>query len=167
MQPWLDKLIDITAIEGDQSNLEGALAGLTEQMGFNSYAYLNIQAGHILTIKNYHQEWRSVYFERNYPSIDPVVKRAKSTKRTFTWAGELESSRLSKREEGKQVLCSRRRFRDPLRHNNPCENSKWILSLQDQPLRNFTHGFPSCAQHRVLKNQQRWLGLSEQFRAVF
>lgn len=98
MQRWLDKLIDITAVESDQNSLEGALAGLTEQMGFNSYAYLNIQAGHILAITNYHRDWRSVYFERNYQSIDPVVKRAKLTKRTFTWAGELERPRLSKSE---------------------------------------------------------------------
>ncbi|TIR13067.1 MAG: transcriptional regulator TraR [Mesorhizobium sp.] len=98
MQHWLDKLTDLTAIEGDQSNLKDALAGLAEQIGFAGYAYLNIQPGHMLVISNYHAEWQSVYFERNYSALDPVVGRAKSMKRTFTWSGELERSRLSKAE---------------------------------------------------------------------
>ncbi|TIX85907.1 MAG: hypothetical protein E5V21_02515 [Mesorhizobium sp.] len=40
MQDWLDKLTDLTAIEGDQSNIEDALAGLAEQIGLGGYAYL-------------------------------------------------------------------------------------------------------------------------------
>lgn len=42
MQRWLDKIIDISAIEGTQNKIEKALAGLTNQMGFHSYAYLNL-----------------------------------------------------------------------------------------------------------------------------
>ncbi|RUU25062.1 transcriptional regulator TraR [Mesorhizobium sp. M6A.T.Ce.TU.016.01.1.1] len=98
MQHWLDKLTDLTAIEGDQSNLEEALAGLAEQIGFGGYAYLNIQPGHMLAISNYHPDWLSLYFERRYSALDPVVRRAKSLKRTFTWAGEQERPRLSKAE---------------------------------------------------------------------
>lgn len=98
MQHWLDKLTDLTAIEGDQSNLKDALAGLAEQIGFGGYAYLNIQPGHMLAISNYHPEWQSVYFERNYSALDPVVGRAKSMKRTFTWSGEQERPQLSKGE---------------------------------------------------------------------
>lgn len=98
MQHWLDKLTDLTAIEADQGNLEEALAGLTEQIGFGGYAYLNIQPGHVLAISNYHPDWRSLYFERNFSALDPVVKRAKSLKRIFTWAGEQEIPRLSKTE---------------------------------------------------------------------
>ncbi len=98
MQHWLDKLTDLTAIEADQGNLEDALAGLTEQIGFGGYAYLNIQPGHVLAISNYHPDWRSLYFERNFSALDPVVKRSKSLKRIFTWSGELEIPRLSKPE---------------------------------------------------------------------
>lgn len=98
MQHWLDKLTDLTAIQGDQSTLEEALSGLTEQIGFGGYAYLNVQPGHILAISNYHPEWRSVYFERSYSELDPIVKRAKSLKQTFTWTGEQERLRLSKAE---------------------------------------------------------------------
>ncbi|NSZ19612.1 autoinducer-binding transcriptional regulator TraR [Agrobacterium vitis] len=98
MQRWLDKLIDISAIEGTQNKIEDALADLTNQMGFHSYAYLNLQPGRSLAITNYNREWRSIYFQLNYPSLDPVIKRAKSIKRIFVWAGELERTRLSKDE---------------------------------------------------------------------
>ncbi|NTF47082.1 autoinducer binding domain-containing protein [Rhizobium rhizogenes] len=88
MQHWLDKLTDLTAIEANQSNLEDALAGLTEQIGFRGYVYLNVQPGHVLAISNYHPDWQSRYFERNYSA------RAKSLKRIFTRAGEQETPRL-------------------------------------------------------------------------
>ncbi|RWC37735.1 MAG: transcriptional regulator TraR [Mesorhizobium sp.] len=96
MQHWLDKLTDLTAVEGDQRNLKDALAGLAEQIGFGGYAYLNIQPDHTLAISNYHPEWQSVYFGRNYSAFDPVVGRAKTMKRTFTWSGDQERPRLSK-----------------------------------------------------------------------
>ena len=98
MQNWLDKLTDVAAIEADQGNLEEALTGLAGQIGFGGYAYLNMQPGHVLAISNYHADWQSLYFERNYAELDPVVRRAKSLKRIFTWAGEQESPRLSKSE---------------------------------------------------------------------
>ncbi|RWO44917.1 transcriptional regulator TraR [Mesorhizobium sp.] len=98
MQHWLDKLTDLTAIQGDESILKDALAALAEQIGFGGYAYLNIQPGHMLAISNYHPEWQSVYFEQNYSALDPVVRRAKTMKRTFTWSGEQERPRLSKAE---------------------------------------------------------------------
>ncbi len=98
MQHWLDKLTDLTALEGDQSSLEEALSGLTARIGFRGYAYLNMQPSHIVAISNYHPEWQAVYFERHYSRLDPVVKRAKSLKRVFMWNGEQERPRLSKAE---------------------------------------------------------------------
>lgn len=98
MQNWLDNLTDLTAIEGDQNNLKDALAGLVERMGFAGYAYLNIQPGHLIAISNYRPEWQAVYTERNYAALDPVVKRAKSMRRTFTWAAGQDTPRLSKAE---------------------------------------------------------------------
>jgi LuxR family transcriptional regulator, activator of conjugal transfer of Ti plasmids len=98
MQQWLDKLTDLTAIETNRKNLEEALAGLTEQIGFGGYAYLSVQPGHTFAISNYHPDWQSLYFERNYSALDPVVKRGRSLKKIFTWAGELDMPRASKAE---------------------------------------------------------------------
>ena len=98
MQHWLDKLTDLAAVQGDETILKEALADLAEQIGFGGYAYLNIQPGHVLAVSNYHPEWQSIYFERGYSALDPVVRQAKSIKRAFTWTGQRENSRLSKAE---------------------------------------------------------------------
>lgn len=98
MQQWLDKLTDLTAIEANQGNLEQALAGLTEQIGFGGYACLSVRPGHTFAISNYHPDWQSLYFERNYLALDPVVKRGRSLKRIFTWPGEQDMPRVTKAE---------------------------------------------------------------------
>ncbi|MHC1550174.1 autoinducer-binding transcriptional regulator TraR [Phyllobacterium sp. K27] len=98
MQHWLDKLTDLTAIETNQRNLEDALAGLTEQVGFGGYAYLSVRPGHSFAISNYHPDWQALYFERNYFALDPVVKRGRTLKRIFTWAGERDMPRVTKTE---------------------------------------------------------------------
>ncbi|UWU26113.1 transcriptional regulator TraR (plasmid) [Rhizobium sp. CB3060] len=97
MQHWLDKLTDLAAIPGDESILKLALATFTEQIGFAGYAYLNIQPGRSIAISNYRQEWQSDYFKRGYLAIDPVIRRARSLKRAFTWSGE-QMPRSSKAE---------------------------------------------------------------------
>ncbi|WEZ86211.1 transcriptional regulator TraR (plasmid) [Rhizobium sp. 32-5/1] len=98
MQDWLDKLTDLSALQGDESILKQAIADFADQAGFGGYAYLYIRPGHTIAASNYHPEWRSTYFRRNFEAVDPVVKRAKSLKQAFTWSGEQERPRLSKAE---------------------------------------------------------------------
>ncbi|MCM2476126.1 autoinducer-binding transcriptional regulator TraR (plasmid) [Agrobacterium vitis] len=98
MQDWLDKLTDLTATQGDESILKQALADFADQAGFGGYAYLYIRPGHTIAASNYHPEWRSTYFQRNYEAVDPVVKRSKSLKLAFTWSADQERPRLSKAE---------------------------------------------------------------------
>ena len=98
MQHWLDKLTDITALQGDESILKPALADLAREAGFGGYAYLYIQPGHTLAVSNYDPEWRSIYFAKKFATVDPVVKRAKSLKQAFTWSNEQDGARLSKAE---------------------------------------------------------------------
>lgn len=98
MRHWLDKLTDLAAIPGDESILKDALTTFTEQTGFAGYAYLNIQAGRSIPISNYHPEWQSDYFKSGYLAIDPIIRRAKSLKRAFTWSSEQQTFRLSKAE---------------------------------------------------------------------
>ncbi|MDR6101829.1 LuxR family transcriptional activator of conjugal transfer of Ti plasmids [Agrobacterium larrymoorei] len=98
MQHWLDRLVDITAIHGDETTFKNALADLAQQAGFNAFAYLHVQPGHTVAVSNYHPEWRSVYFRRKYSAIDPVVNRAKSLKRVFAWSGDREKTRLTEAE---------------------------------------------------------------------
>lgn len=48
MQHWLDKLIDLAALRGDESVLKDALIDLAQQAGFSGYAYLYIRPGHTI-----------------------------------------------------------------------------------------------------------------------
>lgn len=98
MQHWLDKLIDLAALRGDENVLMDALTSLANQAGFSGYAYLYIRPGHTIASSNYPSDWRSIYFKRKFEAIDPIVKRAKSVKRVFTWSGEDERRQLSKDE---------------------------------------------------------------------
>jgi len=98
MQQWLDKLTDITALQGDESILRQALGSLTNEAGFGGYAYLHIQPGHTIAVSNYHPEWRSMYFKKKLAAVDPVVGRAKSLKQAFAWSGDQDSARISKAE---------------------------------------------------------------------
>ncbi|EHH03551.1 transcriptional regulator TraR [Agrobacterium tumefaciens CCNWGS0286] len=98
MQHWLDKLIDLAALRGDENVLKDALTHLAQQAGFFGYAYLYIRPGHTIASSNYPPEWRSIYFKRKFEAIDPIVNRAKSLKRVFTWSGEAERRYLSKEE---------------------------------------------------------------------
>ncbi len=98
MQHWLDKLIDLSSLPGDEGFFQNALTDLAQQAGFSAYAYLYIRPGHTIASSNYPTEWRSIYFKQKFEAIDPIVKRAKSVKRVFTWNGEEERRRLSKEE---------------------------------------------------------------------
>lgn len=97
-QHWLDKLTDLTMLQGDEAILKEALQHLAEQAGFGGYAYLYLRPGHTIAASNYHSDWQSIYFKRRFETIDPVVNRARSLKRTFTWSAEQDKLRLSKEE---------------------------------------------------------------------
>jgi LuxR family transcriptional regulator, activator of conjugal transfer of Ti plasmids len=80
MQHWLDKLIDLASLRGDESILKDALTHLAQQTGFPAYAYLYIRPAHTMASSNYPTEWWAIYFNRKYETIDPIVKRAKSVR---------------------------------------------------------------------------------------
>lgn len=98
MLPWLDKLTDLAALQGDESVVKEALAQVTRQAGFDRYAYLHIQHGHTIAVSDYDAAWRALYFKRKYNTLDPVVRRAKSVKQAFSWSAEQERPRLSQPE---------------------------------------------------------------------
>jgi LuxR family transcriptional regulator, activator of conjugal transfer of Ti plasmids len=98
MQHWLDKLTDLAALRGDENVLKDALTNLVHQAGFYGYAFLFMRPGHTIASSNYPPEWRTIYFKRKFEAIDPIVNRAKSLRRVFTWSGEDERRRLAKEE---------------------------------------------------------------------
>ncbi|MBM7321978.1 transcriptional regulator TraR [Agrobacterium sp. S2] len=98
MQHWLDKVLDVSALRGDESIFKDALTNLAHQAGFSAYAYLYISPGNAIASSNYPAEWRSIYFKQQFEAIDPIVRRAKSSKRVFSWSGDKERRQVSNEE---------------------------------------------------------------------
>lgn len=82
---WFERLTDVTAIVRTEDMLKAALPVLIEELGFEGYAYLSVQPSQTHAISNYHKDWQTLYFERDYAAIDPVVKTAGTTMHAFTW----------------------------------------------------------------------------------
>ncbi|MEO9340836.1 autoinducer binding domain-containing protein [Mesorhizobium sp. SB112] len=92
MKDWLDKLTDVTAIGTSETRLKGALGSLTENLGFDGYAFLPI------AVSNYAPEGQGIYFDRKYHTVDPIVLRGKSLNGAFVWSSEEEKSHLDKEQ---------------------------------------------------------------------
>lgn len=95
---WLNKLTDLVATCSDENLLKSALEEFTEQSGFIGYSYLHLQSGRARALSNYDPSWQSIYFNRKYFTIDPIVRRAKSATQAFTWCLDLEKQRAPKKE---------------------------------------------------------------------
>lgn len=96
MNYWLDKLTDITAIGLTKSSLTEVLEALSEEFGYGLFAFFHAGAGHTYALSNYDIQWQRAYFDNNYKTIDPVVHKAKSLWRAFTWSWEDDRASLTK-----------------------------------------------------------------------
>ncbi|WP_244655338.1 autoinducer-binding transcriptional regulator TraR [Rhizobium lusitanum] len=97
MRTWFQKLTDISSIAHTEDMLKQALAELTPELGFDCYAYLNVQPIRSFAVSNYPLEWQMRYLAQRYTKIDPVVLTARSLMRAFTWAAESPRRVASKR----------------------------------------------------------------------
>jgi LuxR family transcriptional activator of conjugal transfer of Ti plasmids len=86
MQTWFQKLIDASSIASTEASLREALPGLVRELGFDCYAYLNVQPVRTYAVSNYPDEWQARYFGRNYKCVDPVVAMARAKMQAFSWA---------------------------------------------------------------------------------
>jgi LuxR family transcriptional activator of conjugal transfer of Ti plasmids len=97
---WFEKVIDASAIAADETSLKVALSNLARELGFDRYAYFNIQAAESFAVSDYPPEWQERYFKRSYSIIDPVVTIAKRRMVTFSWdssaAGRVPSKALKR-----------------------------------------------------------------------
>lgn len=94
---WFQKLTNISALARSREMFEEALAELTGELGFDCYAYLNLQPIGTYAVSNYPAEWQDRYFAKKFDELDPIVTIAKSTKRTFTWSSDNSRRNTSKR----------------------------------------------------------------------
>ncbi len=86
MQTWFQRLVDICSVASTEAALKAALSELVGDLGFDCYAYLNVQPVRTYAISNYPAEWQTRYLARDYTRIDPVVAMSRTRMRAFTWA---------------------------------------------------------------------------------
>lgn len=86
MQTWFQRLIDISTVASTEASLKQALPELVADLGFDCYAYLNVQPVRAYAVSNYPVEWQRRYLGRDYTHVDPVVMMARAQMRAFTWA---------------------------------------------------------------------------------
>jgi LuxR family transcriptional activator of conjugal transfer of Ti plasmids len=82
------KLTDISSVARNEDFLREALAKSAQDLGFDCYAYLNVQPMNILAVSNYPSEWQARYLVQQYMKIDPVISMARSRMMAFTWAAK-------------------------------------------------------------------------------
>ncbi|WP_292520862.1 autoinducer binding domain-containing protein [Mesorhizobium sp.] len=88
LRTWFQKLSDISSLARTEAMLKDALTDAVHELGFDCYAYLNIQPVRSYAVSNYADEWQQRYLDRNYKDIDPVVRTARARMEAFTWAPE-------------------------------------------------------------------------------
>jgi LuxR family transcriptional activator of conjugal transfer of Ti plasmids len=86
MHGWFQRLIDVSSVASTEASLKQALPELVRDLGFDCYAYPNVQPVRTFAVSNYPAEWQTRYLARDYTSIDPVVAMARAKMRAFTWA---------------------------------------------------------------------------------
>lgn len=89
--------MDALAVTQTEETLRKAVADLIHDLGFGGFAFLHVEPSHTVAVSNYPDEWQRRYLEKNYPSIDPIVKSARARLRPFTWGtGNLRSAETRK-----------------------------------------------------------------------
>ncbi|WP_054313386.1 autoinducer binding domain-containing protein [Mesorhizobium sp. 1M-11] len=66
--------------------MKEALPGLVRELGFECYAYLNVQPVRTYAVSNYPAAWQTRYLSRDYMRVDPVVAAARAKMQAFSWA---------------------------------------------------------------------------------
>jgi LuxR family transcriptional activator of conjugal transfer of Ti plasmids len=97
LRTWFQKLVDISFVAQTEEMLKEPLAELTLQLGFDRYAYLNVQPVRTFATSNYAPEWQARYFQQQLIKIDPVIATARLQMKAFTWAAE-SPSRITSRK---------------------------------------------------------------------
>ncbi|MBS7546450.1 autoinducer binding domain-containing protein [Ancylobacter oerskovii] len=94
MDAALQSLIDAIDVAQDERSIANILRGYAQTCGFERFAYLQTAAAGITTYNNYPREWQSLYLERGYSEIDPVVTTARRHMGMFSWSAEESSGRF-------------------------------------------------------------------------
>ena len=86
--PHLDDLLDLLEAARDDRALKSALRGYATRIGFDRFAFLDVQGRDTSALSNYPEDWQTLYLKNGYATIDPVVASAKRTMRITSWSAD-------------------------------------------------------------------------------
>lgn len=88
MKTFFQKLTDLSSVARTKQMLKEGLAELVQELGFDCYAYGDLQPFRTYAVSNYPPEWQARYLAQNYIKVDPLVSMAQARMQAFTWAAE-------------------------------------------------------------------------------
>ncbi|AMS45407.1 autoinducer-binding transcriptional regulator TraR [Aminobacter aminovorans] len=88
MKTFFQKLTDLSSVARTEQMLKERLAELVQELGFDCYAFMNLQPFRTYTVSNSPPEWQARYLAQNYIKVDPIVSMAQARMQAFTWAAE-------------------------------------------------------------------------------
>lgn len=88
MKTWFHRLTDLSSVARTEQMLKQGLAELVRDLGFDCYAYVNLQPVRTYAVSNYSPEWLARYLTQKYTKVDPVVSMAKARMQPFAWSAE-------------------------------------------------------------------------------
>lgn len=80
-----DEFIDAIQAARDADAFERVASRLTQQLGFQRFAYLHLAGDSAKLISSYPRPWTDRYFQLRYQELDPVVRRARLERDLFSW----------------------------------------------------------------------------------
>jgi len=95
-------IIDSAFSIGSEPALQKALGRAAKRNGYESFAYLSLRAttAQNFAISNYAAEWQSLYFDRSYMVIDPIVAMGKRLMQIFKWSVDAERKLADADQQG-------------------------------------------------------------------
>ena len=88
MKTFFQKLTDMSSVARTEQMLKEGLAELVQELGFDCYAYVNLQSFRTYAVSNCPPEWQARYLAQNYIKVDPIVSMAQARMQAFAWAAE-------------------------------------------------------------------------------
>ncbi|WP_018902627.1 autoinducer binding domain-containing protein [Rhizobium sp. 2MFCol3.1] len=88
----LASVIDCAFSSGSEPALQRAIGRVAKRNGYDSFAYLSLRAATTqnFAISNYAAEWQSLYFDRSYMIVDPIITMGKRLMQIFRWSVDAE-----------------------------------------------------------------------------
>ena len=90
---WLDdnltKLIEQFEVIKDADAAQVVLHGFARSCGFQRFAYICVDGDELVGQTNYPADWKAIYQEHNFKTMDPVMRIARLHLKPFAWGGTM------------------------------------------------------------------------------